>query len=131
MQFVTIAARLLVAAVFLMAGIAKARDQKGFCEALGEFGAPALLILPLGVAIPAVEWAIAAGLLTPGLTCYGAWGALGVLAIFFAGVSVALVRERRPDCHCFGQLQPAQAGRVTLARIAVLAGLAVWLIRRG
>jgi uncharacterized membrane protein YphA (DoxX/SURF4 family) len=131
MQILSIAARLFLALVFLTAGMAKARDQKGFHEALGQFGVPPLLVGLMALLIPALELGIAAGLLIPAWVWYGALGALAVLLIFFMGVSAALVRRREPDCHCFGQLKAARAGRVTLVRIALLASLAGWLTVRG
>jgi hypothetical protein len=127
MEILSIAARLFLALVFLTAGIAKARDQPGFRQALSEFGVPAVLVKRLAVLIPALELGIVAGLLIPAWVGYGALGALAMLLIFFLGVSVALLRKRQPDCHCFGQLEAARAGRVTLVRIALLASLAGWL----
>ena len=55
---------------------------------------------------------------------WGALGALVLLLLFVAGISVNLARGRTPDCHCFGQLHSAPAGPSTLIRNLVLAALA-------
>ena len=47
----------------------------------------------------------------------------------WAGLSYANLRGRAPDCHCFGQLHSAPAGREALVRngvLAVLAAVVIW-----
>ena len=55
--------------------------------------------------------------------------ALVLLLLFPAGIVANLVRGRKPDCHCFGQLHSEPAGLKTLARngvLALVAGFVVW-----
>ncbi len=47
------------------------------------------------------------------------------------GVVVAMVRGRKPDCHCFGQLHSEPVGRQTLIRNAVLAAVAGGVVAWG
>ena len=41
----------------------------------------------------------------------GAVGALALLLLFSGAVALALSRGHEPECHCFGQLHSAPAGR--------------------
>src|SRR5215210_6071442 len=122
-------ARLLLAAVFIVAAIAKLADREGSRRAVTEFGVPAALAGPLGVLLPLAELGVAAALIPTGTALWGALGALALLLLFVVGIGANLARGRRPDCHCFGQLHSAPAGWSTLARnmvLAVVAALVVW-----
>jgi len=49
--------------------------------------------------------------------------------VFVVGISINLARGRKLDCHCFGKLHSAPAGWKTLARnavLAVVAGFVLW-----
>ncbi len=119
-----VAARLVLAAVFAVAGATKLADRAGTGKAVLEFGAPERLAGGLALGIPLVELAISGLLLAAPTAAYGAVGALVLLAIFSAAIGWNLARGRTPDCHCFGQLHSAPAGWRTLARNGVLAGIA-------
>jgi len=131
MPIALLAARLLLAAVFLLAGATKLIDPFGTRKALRDFGVPALLARPLVLLLPLLELVVAAALIPASLVWYGAWGAIALLCIFLLAVGVAMARGRKPDCHCFGQLHSAPVGRSTLIRNAVLAACAGWLVSRG
>jgi peroxiredoxin/uncharacterized membrane protein YphA (DoxX/SURF4 family) len=129
MAVVLLLARLLLAVVFLIAGLAKLADLPGSQKALHHFGVPEGLARLLGIVLPIVEIATAVALVSPYWAWYGAIGALVLLLVFIAGISYNLARGRRPDCHCFGQLHSAPVGPSTLARnifLALLAALVVW-----
>jgi peroxiredoxin/uncharacterized membrane protein YphA (DoxX/SURF4 family) len=121
--------RFLLAAVFLIAAVAKLFDRAGTRKAVGDFGVPAPLVATAATLVPLAE--LAAGiLLIPATTAWwGAIGAAGLLIAFIIGIAVNLARGRRPGCQCFGQLHPTPVGWTTLARNALLlgaAGLVVW-----
>src|SRR5918992_635576 len=124
-------ARLLLAAVFVVAGIAKLADRGASRRAITDFGVPAALGGPLGILLPLAELAVAAALIPTSTAFWGALGALALLLLFIAGIGANLARGRRPDCHCFGQLHSAPAGWSTLARNGVLAAVAALLVWRG
>ena len=117
-------ARVLLAAVFAIAGLAKLADLKGSRQALRDFGVPAPLAPVLGTLLPLTELAVALALLPPRTAWWGAVGALVLLLVFVAGICYNLARGRRPSCHCFGQLHSAPVGWFTLTRNLVLAGVA-------
>jgi peroxiredoxin/uncharacterized membrane protein YphA (DoxX/SURF4 family) len=130
-EFALLTLRLLLAAVFLLAGATKLIDPRGTRRALRDFGLPRMLATPMVLLLPLLELAVAAALIPTSLAWYGAWGALALLAVFLLAVGVAMLRGRKPDCHCFGQIHSAPVGWQTLVRNVVLAAGAFALIYRG
>ena len=126
-----LAGRVVLAAVFALAGIAKLFDLKGSRNSLQGFGVPTRLLWAAAVLLPLAELATAVALLPRASAQWGALAALALTLVFIAGISGALARGQAPDCHCFGQLHSAPAGRATLARNAVLAALAAFVAWRG
>jgi len=104
MTLLLLCVRLLLALVFLVAGLAKLADLAGSQQALRDFGVPARLANPFGVLLPLAELAIALVLLLPVSAWWGALGALALLLLFVVGIGSNLAHGRQPDCHCFGQL---------------------------
>jgi peroxiredoxin len=122
-------ARLVLAGVFTLAGLAKLSDLKGSRKAITDFGLSAVLASPLALVLPLAELGVAATLIPASTAWWGALGALGLLLLFVVGISINLARGRKPDCHCFGQLHSAPAGWKTLARngaLAAVAGFVLW-----
>ena len=126
-EFTLLTSRLLLAAVFLLAGASKLLDPLGLRKALRGFGVPPALARPMVVLLPVLELVIAAALIPARLAWYGARGAFALLIAFMVAVGIAMIRGRKPDCHCFGQLHSAPVGWPTLVRNVVLAVFAGWL----
>jgi Methylamine utilisation protein MauE len=124
---VLLAARLVLAAVFCASGAAKLFDRDGTRATAVALGVPARLGGPAAVMLPAAELLVAAALIPASSAALAGWAALALLAVFAAAVAISLARGRRPGCHCFGQLTAAPIGWRTLARNAVLAGLAAFV----
>jgi methylamine dehydrogenase accessory protein MauD len=134
MGIALLVARLLLALVFLVAGVAKLADRTGSRQGLIDFGVPRALASPIGILLPLAELAVAAALIPTSTAWWGAIGALALLLLFVAGISINLARGRKPDCHCFGPLHSAPAGWSTLFRngaLAAVAGFIVWEGRDG
>lgn len=131
MNGILLIARLLLALVFAVSGLAKLADSAGSRKSMGEFGVPSFLAGPLTLPLPLVELACAVALIPPTLAWWGASGALAMLVLFMAAIAVSLMRGRRPDCHCFGQLHSSPVGWTTLARNGLLAGLAALVVWQG
>ena len=69
------AARWLLCALFLTTALGKLLDNRGFAQALGDYRLfPALLLLPLGLAISSAELAVAVGLAHPASVRPADWG---------------------------------------------------------
>jgi methylamine dehydrogenase accessory protein MauD len=125
-----LAARLVLAVVFALAGVAKLVDRAGTRSALADFGLPPALTRPASVMLPAAELAVAGALVPASWARVGAAGSLLLLALFSAAIAVNLARGNTPDCHCFGQLHSAPIGRATLRRNAALAALGALVLWR-
>jgi uncharacterized membrane protein YphA (DoxX/SURF4 family) len=129
MESAVLAARLLLAAVFATAAAGKLLDLGGSRRALADFGVPASLTRAGGVLLPLVEIAIAAALLFPSSARWAALATVVLLLAFVVGIATALAQDRTPDCHCFGQIHSAPAGKGTLARngaLALAASIVAW-----
>ncbi len=116
--------RLVLAAVFAVAGPAKLLDAAGSRAALEGFGVPPAAARPAGPVLPAAELAIAAGLLVPASAWWSALAAAGLLAVFMAATGVSMARGAAPGCHCFGRLHSAPVSWRTQLRNGVLAAAA-------
>lgn len=129
--FVLVSLRLLLAAVFLVAGLAKLADLAGSQQAMRDFGLPAFLAAPTGFLLPLAELVVAVALLPSSSAWWAALGALFLLLVFVAGIGFNLARGQHPDCHCFGQLHSAPVGWPTVLRNLVLAALAGYVLLVG
>ncbi len=124
-------ARLVLAAVFVVSGIAKLLDLAGSQSAMRSFGVPESAAKPAGIALPVVEILIAVLLLPVASAKWGALAALALLIAFIAGISYNLSRGRKFDCHCFGQLTSSEIGPSTLIRNVVLGAIALFIVVPG
>jgi peroxiredoxin/uncharacterized membrane protein YphA (DoxX/SURF4 family) len=124
-------ARLGLAAVFIIAGVAKLADRSGTRQALVNFDVPARFIDPFVLLVPLAELATATALVFPITARWGAAGSLVLLALFVVGLTRALRRGEAPDCHCFGQLHSKPASWTTVARNVVLAVPAAYVALTG
>jgi thiol-disulfide isomerase/thioredoxin/uncharacterized membrane protein YphA (DoxX/SURF4 family) len=131
MDSLVLGVQLFLAAVFATAGVGKLLDQAGSRRALAGFGVPERAAPAAGLLLPLAELATAAALLANPSARWGAVAALALLLAFILGIARALSRGEAPDCHCFGQLHSAPAGRGTLARNAALAALAAVVVIHG
>jgi peroxiredoxin/uncharacterized membrane protein YphA (DoxX/SURF4 family) len=124
-------ARIVLAAVFGVAGIAKLADQTGSRKSMSQFGVPAFLVLAAALLLPLLELAVAVALLRASWAWWGSAGALALLSLFVVAIAVNMMLGRKPDCHCFGQLHSSPAGWATLSRNLVLAVIAGFVFRQG
>ncbi|MEV4202808.1 MauE/DoxX family redox-associated membrane protein [Micromonospora globbae] len=127
MRATELAARLLLALVFLAAVVGKLRTRAafaGFVVSVGQFGVPARWTRPVARLAVAAEAAVVV-LLAVGRTApAGLLLAAGLLAVLTAAVVGALRRGARPACRCFGSAD-APVGPRHVARNVALAAVAV------
>lgn len=123
--------RLLLAAVFLVAGLGKLADTAGSRRAVAGFGVPAWVARPVGTLLPLAELGVAVALVPVSSAWWGAVGAVALLAVFIVAIAVNLALGRSPDCHCFGQVHSAPTGPGTLVRNSLLLGVAVFVLAAG
>lgn len=131
MDLALVAARLLLAVVFAVAGLGKLTDRAGSRQALTDFGVPPAFAGPLGRALPLAELAVAVLLVPTATAWWGALAAVGLLSAFTAALVGTLAQGRAPDCRCFGQFAAAPIGPATVARNVVLVGLAGFVAWQG
>jgi uncharacterized membrane protein YphA (DoxX/SURF4 family) len=126
-----LSARLVLAGVFFVAAVGKLLDLDGSQRAVSEFGVPASIARPVGVALPIAELAGAIGLLIDPTARYAAVGAFVLLGLFAAALARVLSHGRAPGCHCFGQVSSEPASPASILRNLVLAVVAVYVIVGG
>ena len=122
---IAVAGTLTLAAVFLVAAVAKFADVRAAQGAVEEFGVPRAVAVPVGSLLPVVELAVVVLLLVPSTALGGAVAAGMLLLLFTVAIVVNLARIRSPDCNCFGQVGSAPVDRSTLVRNGGLLGIAV------
>lgn len=114
---------LSLAALWLTAGLHKLADLKAFERSLEAYEvAPRAMLPVLGASLPALEVALAAGLLiAPTRPAAGALGAL-LLAAYGAAIVFNLRRGRRDlDCGCMGFGAQSRISFALVWRNAILA----------
>ena len=131
MGSILLLARVVLAAVFGVAGIAKSVDLDGSRKSLRDFGVPGSLARPFALLLPLAELICAGALLFDSSFWWGATGVAVLLILFMTGIAVSLARGRKPDCHCFGQLRSEPVGVGIMVRNALLLGLAGLVIWAG
>src|SRR5437763_9101720 len=120
-----------LASVFLLAAVSKLSDHRASREAVVAFGAPEHAAGALSAGLIGGELAIAAALLLDVSKTVGAVAALALLAIVSAAATANLLRGRDPECGCFGRLSRGSIGWATLARNALLASIAGYVVAGG
>ena len=131
MGVVLLIARLFLALIFGVAGLAKAADPAGSREALISFGVPERLAPLMARALAFAEIIIALALIPLNFAWWGAVAALALLMIFAAVIGANLARGQSPDCRCFGQLYSEPVSWTTFARNLTLAAIAGLVVIQG
>lgn len=115
--------RILLAALFLYAGVVKAGASEGFARTIAEFTIlPPDLLPVLAIALPWTEMICGILLLIPYTARLGAVLAAILFAIFITAIAWALSQGLIVDCGCFGEDVPPSRERMvaTLTRDVVL-----------
>ncbi|NUW31282.1 methylamine utilization protein MauE [Nonomuraea sp. SMC257] len=136
MEYVRVGCAWLIAVVFAITAVSKARDLDGFARSLPDLvPVSRALRRPLAVLVAALEGLVALVVAVPllaGVPDVAAFGlalAFVLLAAFTVAIAVALRRGRRAPCRCFGAsaapLGPRHLVRNGLLITATLLGLAL------
>ena len=131
MSVTLLGSQLLLAAVFLLAGVTKLASRQGTRNTLIDFGLPSRLASIFAILLPVAELAVTFLLIPRSVAWWGATGALILLVLFTVAIAVNLARGRKPACHCFGQLHSAPIGWSTVARNVILAAVAGFVMWHG
>jgi putative oxidoreductase len=112
--YVIFALSLVVAAVFIYAGIDKLRDPLQFADSIAGFAIlPRALINLFALALPSFEVVCGLLLLWPSTRGIASLGVVVISVIFFVALLSALLRGLTLDCGCFGTGAPSR-GRMWL-----------------
>jgi peroxiredoxin/uncharacterized membrane protein YphA (DoxX/SURF4 family) len=130
MEIALLIARLFLASIFALAGFTKATDLARSRRTFIEFGVPEKLAGVVGWGLPFVEIAVAVALLPLETAWWGGVAALALMVMFAVGIGVNLLRGRKPDCNCFGQLHSKPVSWTTFGRNLVLAAVAALIVAR-
>jgi uncharacterized membrane protein YphA (DoxX/SURF4 family) len=125
LALVAIGFRFALAAVFLLAGLAKLPRRRDFVAVVRAYELlPSRWVSPVAGAIPMLELGLAAALSAGAATRWVAMLVVIVLVVFSAAVGVNLARGRQLDCGCFAVGAPRRLTWLLVARNAVLAAMA-------
>ena len=117
--------RVLIGAVFLVAGISKAGHAELFAAEIAGFRLlPQIVIAPMALALPYLEMMLGGYLIVGLFTRVSAWIAVALLAMFDLAIASAVVRGLTISCGCFGPNDTAVTSWTEVARDAVLVVLA-------
>jgi uncharacterized membrane protein YphA (DoxX/SURF4 family) len=134
--WLSLAARLVLAAVFAAAGWPKLLDPDGTVRSVRAFRlVPEVLVPAFGYGLPMLELALAALLLVGLLTRWAAAVVAVLLVLFLVGIAAAWARGLSIECGCFGAsgapvVDPTAGYRLDLLRDAGLLLVAGWLVAR-
>jgi peroxiredoxin/uncharacterized membrane protein YphA (DoxX/SURF4 family) len=131
MTALVLIARLILSAVFGVAGVAKLADRAGSETASRNFGVPSSLAPFVARLLPLAELVLAFALVVGSSAWWAGIAALALLSAFLLGIGFNLARGQAPECHCFGQLHSEPVGWPTFARNAALTALAALIVWRG
>lgn len=127
--------RLIVAVLFLWAGVIKIINPHDFADAVAGFRAlPVALIHPTALVIPWFEILLSIGVLFPGVKIVRA-SSMGLIAldlVFILLLSSAWLRGLNVQCGCFGlNIFPPSEWSIPIAifRDMVLLLMLVWIYR--
>ena len=123
------AARLLLAAVWVWAGVAKIGDPAAAVRAVRAYRLlPEWLAQGVGYGLPFLELALAALLLAGLATRVAAAVSAGLLAVFLAGMISAAARGLQIECGCFGGGGDLAAGQSTAYTGEIVRDVALLLV---
>lgn len=127
------AVRLLLAGVFLYAGLIKAGDREEFLNGLLPFTfMPPEWLVPISFVLPWAEVLTGVLLLLPWTVRWGAAASAALMFLFAGVIGWALSEGLVVACSCFGEDEiPSEEKMVfVIIRDLVLAAAALWLVFR-
>lgn len=130
MSTLLFASRLVLTAVFAVAGVAKLADRDASAKDLRTFGLPQAVARHAVAPLAAVEIGLAAAMQVDSAAGVAALGAAAVLLAGVARMAWVLAHRRDEDCGCFGSLRRTRIGLRTLARDVLLAAAAIAVVLR-
>lgn len=127
-DFFSVAARMIIGGIFIVAGFAKLLDGENFLTTVQRLGfVPVGLILPSMTLIVQSEIWLGLALVVGFRTRMVAALLSGLVSVFVLVIVFALLRGTVVDCGCFGPLDSEQIGIGVITRDMLLIGGCLWL----
>jgi uncharacterized membrane protein YphA (DoxX/SURF4 family) len=124
-NWVVLAVRVLLGALFVVAGASKVGHADLFAAEIAGFRLlPAALIAPIAIALPFLEMLLGVYLILGLFTRTAAWIAVALFAVFDLAIASAVVRGMTVSCGCFGPSDATVTSWPEVARDAVFVVLA-------
>jgi len=121
----------VLAAFFVLAGIAKIADPPGFAHEIHNYGlVPGKLVNSMALILPWLEVITGVGLFL-GIARRSAARLLGILLIvFIVALGINLARKKPVDCGCFGtaKVQKTDAERLKDMKLVILRDVGLLLL---
>lgn len=131
MEIVILLLRVILAAIFAVAGVGKLIDRNGSEQAARDFGVPERVVGGFAVLLPLAELAIAVLLLFTSTSWYAALAGAFLMLAFTVGMIYQVVKGNAPDCHCFGQIHSEPVGKMSVVRNLVFFAIAAFIFFQG
>ena len=132
MSYAVLVCRLVIGAIFIVAGVSKVGHAAEFAAQIAGFQIlPQAVIAPMALVLPFVE-ILLGGYLIAGLYARAAgWVAVVMLGAFDAAIASAVVRGMTVSCGCFGPNDQTVTTWAEVARDAVFVLIALVIALRG
>ena len=126
MSYVVLVLRIVLGAIFIVAGVSKIGHASLFAAEIAGFRIlPQIVIAPLALVLPFLELLLGAYLILGLFTRAAAWIAVLLLALFDGAIASAVVRGMTVNCGCFGPNDTTVTTWSEVARDAAFVVLAV------
>jgi putative oxidoreductase len=132
MRHAKLALSIVLAGVFIYAGVDKIRDPAQFADSVAAFAIlPNALVTPMALGLPMFEVLCGLMVLAPPSRRVGALALTLVTAMFIVALVSALARGLTLDCGCFGAGAPSRPRMwvESVLEVALFAS-AMWLYLR-
>jgi len=130
-EWLTVRVQFVLAAFFVLAGIAKIADPPGFAHEIHNYGlVPGKLVNAMALILPWLEVITGVGLFL-GIARRSAARLLGILLIvFIVALGINLARKKPVDCGCFGtaKVQKTDAERLKDMKLVILRDVGLLLL---
>jgi uncharacterized membrane protein YphA (DoxX/SURF4 family) len=126
MNWVILALRIAIGAIFVVAGVSKLGHADVFAAQIAGFRLlPQIVIAPMATVLPFLEILLGGYLILGLFTRTAAWIAVAFFAAFDAAIASAVVRGMTVSCGCFGPNDTTVTTWAEVARDFVFVVLAV------
>lgn len=131
-KYVLFACRLIVAFVFIIAGISKISNMEAFSDSIQNYRLmPLILINFFAIILPWIEFTTGMLLLFGILVKENSFIITVMLIVFIAAIGISLARGLNIDCGCFDTILGTQIGLLKIGENLILLIMSFLLLKSG